>query len=93
MSTAVCPACHRPYWRYSRNAPGAPRYCSQTCRDNRPRRKRVQTSSEPPQSVLGEIRRHLQATHGTSDILTWFNECRTCEELQQRYAAALADVA
>lgn len=91
MSIPTCPTCKRPYWNYSGSMPKG--YCSVPCKDARPRKKTVEQPAETPSIVLLEMRDHLGRAHQTQNITAWFENCRKCDDLQERYAAALREVA
>lgn len=69
-------------------------YCSVPCRDARPRKNKKEVFDvESPASVLLEMRDHLSKVHQAADVTAWFPDCKRCEGLNQRYAAALREVA
>jgi len=90
MPVSRCSGCGENHWSYG-GAPFRP-YCSERCW--RMRRKRaVEPEIEKAQDVLAAIRLHLSKVHLTCNVTDWYPNCLACENLQERYAAALHEAA
>ncbi len=48
---------------------------------------------ENPTDLLSEIRAHYREAHQSASVTEWFDDCRACELLEARYAAALHEAA
>ncbi len=93
MSTTRCSGCGNYHWPYA-GAPFRP-FCSEPCWAKRRKNagRATSLSVEQAHDVLTEIRAHNLAVHVSNSITAWFDDCRACEILQERYAAALHEAA
>lgn len=90
MPVSRCTSCGEDHWSYA-GAPFRP-YCSEKCWALR-RKRAVEPEIERAQDVLGVMREHLRKVHLSANVTDWFPDCRACESLQERYAAALHEAA
>ena len=86
MPISQCRHCDKAYWRWRPDHPPKG-FCSVLCRELC-KAGATPDREETPEVAIWRIRQHLLAYHDDTNMTTWHN-CDTCEELEEKYAAAL----